>query len=411
MIRIWTGFHEADLREFVEDALSGNGLLVLCPPRLRDFSFLDLLPSGEIELPGHWTPEERTQLGRPRMSRDDYPERPILGVFTSGTLSGSPRLVLYSRRNVTAALTGILRFFDTERLDSIFCFPQPFHTFGLVLGYVLAGHLRLPLLAEPGPYRSASLELWRSRVRPGMLTLGTPTHFHDLVRSVRVTGQPPRPSYSAIIGGAPVPVQLWHDVREILRIAAPSIGYGCTEASPGLTHLEPGLPPTTEGEIGRPLHNVALTVHPGQGIEFRGDGLCLAMIEQGKLVFPESLIVPDDIERGEDGRLVYHGRIGLQLNRGGVKFSLEGLETELHAILGVSAACFALPDDRLGEDLGIVAEGEDPALFARIRDFLWTNNRIRLEAGRFRLVQRLPVTANGKRDRPAAMRWLRDDSP
>ena len=278
-----------------------------------------------------------------------WPEKPLFGVFTSGTVSGRPRLVIYSRRNIESALEAVVGVFDRKRITSIFGYPQPFHTFGLTLGYLLAESLKVPLHFHEGKYSQES-HATRARITdPGLLTLGTPAHFYDLIRS----GVKLAPSYSAIIGGASVDPQLWKDVRDRALIEAPSIGYGCTEASPAITHLAPGVEPRVAGEIGFPLKNLHSHSLTGKGVEISGDSLCLAIIDQDKITFPKSLTIADDIHIRSDASWIFKGRLDLIINRGGVKIALEDVERVVKENLGITSIAFPIPSERLGQELGL----------------------------------------------------------
>jgi fatty-acyl-CoA synthase len=360
-IRLWKGYHSPELLGFVADAWRKGDLLVLCPPAMADLGFLPFLPEGEVRLVGDaWSSEERasaTNLSE-KSRATAYPADPILGVFTSGTVGGKPRLVLYSKANVEASLAGILEVFDRDRIDAIFCYPQPFHTFGLVLGYVQAVATGRPLVAPVGRYSSEFHLAWReaARTHPGMVTLGTPTHFSDLVKAA--DGWPAAeipPTYSTIIGGASVPRTLWRALRDRVKIAAPSIGYGCTEAAPGLTHLPPGREPVEDGEIGGVLTGIRMEILPGTGLEFAGPQACLAIVQDGRVEFPKKILIRDRISARPAGRFVFEGRYDLVFNRGGMKFSLEDIERHLAETFPTATfLCVSVPDPRLGEDLGVL---------------------------------------------------------
>src|SRR5258708_3738118 len=110
-MRLWKGYHHPELMPLIQDSWERGELLVLCPPPLKDFSFLRVMPDdGELTLHGSWAAEEREAVRA--IKRGGVPAGAALGVFTSGTLSHSPRLVLYSRANVLAALDGIFSLFE-----------------------------------------------------------------------------------------------------------------------------------------------------------------------------------------------------------------------------------------------------------------------------------------------------------
>lgn len=399
-IRLFKGYHGCALRGLIEQAWEKDELLVICPPYLRDMEFIRLLPAGAIECFGDWGVEKPSR--DPRERAPDYPSPPVLGVFTSGTVSGAPRLVLYSKKNVESSLESILSVFDRSRITALFCYPQPFHTFGLTLGYLLAKLHGYRLVTGEGKY-SASFHEARVAIRDdGLLTLGTPTHFHDLIQHVRERGLELAPSYSSITGGARVSVALWRAIRDELHVEAPSIGYGATEAAPGIAHHPPGLEPLEDGEIGYALGQLAVRLHSGRGVEFWGPSMCMAMIEAGKLVFPSSILISDDVRRREDGMLVYHGRTELILNRGGRKFSLERMEELVHQRLGGEVVCLSVPDDRLGEDLGVLVRApRDSSLLLRERVHAWLCSEFeaKFDIAKFVEVPELPVNDNAKLDR------------
>jgi acyl-CoA synthetase (AMP-forming)/AMP-acid ligase II len=376
-VKLWQDYHNHGLLQEIDRAWRGEQLLIVCPPTLKDRTF-------ESTIAGH----------------KEWPDQPVLGVFTSGTLSLTPRLVLYSRRNIEAALDSIHQLFDLNRIDHLFCYPQAFHTFGLTLGYVAALHRGWKLHTPRGKYSlAAHAERYRLRER-NTLTLGTPTHFFDLVTYCRQNGVNPEPSYSCIMGGASVAQTLWHDAREELKIEAPSIGYGCTEASPGITHLAPGVPPTTDSEIGYPLGSITSKISK-RGVNIEGESLCLAIVQDGKIEFPKKICIRDQIEVDTRGSWHFLGRLDLTLNRGGVKYSLEAIERDLASSTRVPVVTAAVKDARLGQDLAIAVVGEQDsqALRVQVEEILSSRWGLRLNPARLRFMSDLPLNECAKLDR------------
>jgi len=405
MIRVWRGFHSEELSTFIQQSWTGDDLLIVCPPGLKSFDFFEHLPTGQIQMVGDWTDApvqpSKAQLAKAgKRGSISYPAAPILGVFTSGTVSGSPRLVLYSKENVEFALKGIRSYFDTSRFDTLFCYPQPFHTFGLVLGYVHAALYGLRLVTGRGRY-SQSFHRERAELRKSsVLTLGTPTHFHDLLSYSRSERVALEPSYSCIIGGAKVFVSLWREIRDSLKIEAPTIGYGATEACPGVTHQSPGLMPLETGEIGTVIPGVSVMLKPGEGLEFSGPGVCLAIIEKGSIEFPKKILLRDDVRLRDDGILIYEGRTDLVLNRGGMKFSLERMEEKIRHEVGVEALCVPVPHERLGEELGILVQGARLQFNKTdIYAVLQKEFGQKFDGERFKEVERFPLNESLKIDR------------
>lgn len=369
-IRVWKGFHSQEIQELIQRAWKNEELLLLLPPGMETGDTLALL--------------EKTQ----------FPEAPIFGIYSSGTTGR--KLVLYSKRNILSSLEGIRSLFDEKRIGQIFCYPQPFHTFGLILGYCQSLIYECPLVALEGEYNHAHHVRWKQCLTDNQMTLGTPTHFKDLLHQ----HYKPRESYTAIIGAAKVERTLWKSMRDSLHIQSPSIGYGATEASPGITHLPPGQEPMEDGEVGYVLPHVQVE-HNEYGFSFSGPNVCLAIVENGQVQFPNSILVKDHLEKTSGGVLKFLGRKDLLLNRGGEKFSLEAIESTLKEKLGIEALCTSIHDSRLGEELGILActniehRGKIYTVLKHVygRDFNPAN---------FKVTDTLPQTSTHKPDRKAA---------
>lgn len=403
-IVLWRGHHSPALRELTAWALEGKLLVIPCPPELRDFSFVNQLPEGRVECQGDWEGLEVP----PRSGSAEYPSPPCLGVFTSATTEAA-KLVLYTRENVESCAHAIFSLFDRRRIASVFCYPQPYHTFGLTLGYAAAHFFGWDLHLPEGRYSRPHHEEWLAACGPGTLTLGTPTHFHDLADFVRNTKAKPRASYSAIVGGARVAREQWLILRDLLQVEAPSIGYGATEASPGVSHLAPGVEPREDGEVGLPLSHLRVAVDPLTGVTFEGPSVCSAIVENGAVEFPRSFTLPDLLRVRADGTWVYEGRAKFTLNRGGKKILLEAVEKEILAQFGIEALGFSVPCARLGEELGLLLKTSAEDLRFRREEFvahLRARYGMNFSGEHLRAVGGFPLNANLKPDRRAALAQL-----
>lgn len=403
---LWKGYHHPQLISLVKQAWEKEDhLLILCPPLLQDFSFLKALPQGDLLLEGSWTDQERLILANVVRAGKAFPFTPVLGVFTSGTMSSSPRLAIYSKANILASLQGIFSLFDISRIANVFCYPQAFHTFGLTLGYVASHIYGWKLYTPQGKYSRSSHEERLSLKDKNTLTLGTPTHFFDWLQIVRQAGLSVTPSYSCIMGGAGVSRELWLAVQNELHIEAPSIGYGCTEAAPGITHLAPGKIPSVDDEIGLPLPSLSSAVTP-EGVVIEGASLCPALIQDGVVEFPHRLTIRDQIAFTHGGSWVYGGRLDLVLNRGGQKFSLEAIEKRLQAALTIEGlVATTVKDTRLGEDLGLAiienATCSRERIVTNAQDLLMREFGLRVASKRIIFVKEFPLNECSKLDRRA----------
>lgn len=421
-VQLWRGYHGPELQSLVSESWESETLLILCPPLLRDFRFLSALPDGELLFAGAWSEAERMEAQQIRRSTassqfSGLRETPVLGVFTSGTLSSQPRLVLYSRRNVLASLNAIFALFDLSQIRHVFCYPQAFHTFGLTLGY-LAAHLHSWRLHTPeGKYSSASHRQRLALREFEVLTLGTPTHFFDLLHTCDLLGTRPAPSYTCILGGARVSRDLWQRVKRDLNIKAPSVGYGCTEAAPGITHLPPGLEPSRDEDIGLALPSLRWELSAERGVRISGDSLCIGIFENGRLQTPDSLWIRDHIEIGAEARWMYHGRLDLSVNRGGVKYSLEALENRLRDKLGLEAVACGVRDARLGEDVAVALKsptlkGDWLQVASAVQTVLQEDFGLSIRPHHLLPLSDLPLTASAKIDRTHIQKlFTRDETP
>ncbi len=417
---LWRGYHSKELFETVERAWTRQETLILLPPTLHTGNFVESLPKEELSFLGEWTEPNAKEL---RVKIEESHDRASwkssrsfkecqFALFTSGSVSGESRLVLYSKENVESSLVAISSHFKGFDLDRIFCLPQPFHTFGFTLGYLQAYLKGWELDFITGPYKKDNLEIWKERVTSKTLTLGSPAHFFDLVECVRknsskIFAQSP----TCIIGGAPVTPALWKSIRDELHIAKPSIGYGCTEASPGLSHLAPGVEPIEFGEIGTFLPGVNAKLVDSMGIEFSGPNLCWGLAQDGKIEHPEKLIIRDHLVETEKDSLIFKGRWDWTLNRGGEKFSLTEIEAFLESKIPFRVMAFEVPDNRLGAELGLMMapRGNRQSSLPRIEieSALLQKYGRRFSARHFYFVSDLPLSPQGKIWRNGAAELLR----
>lgn len=410
MIYLWRGGHHPELLPLLQSCWQHQHLLILCPDHLHDFSFLNAWPEAQVNFYGVWEPSVVQKIRGQK--RQPHPETfssvPQIGIFTSGTSSGEPRLVLYSRQNILASLSAIRQLFQTQKIRKIFCYPRPTHTFGLTLGYLHSLLFQYELVVPFGPYGESSHLKWLDAVDSHTLTLGVPTHFYDLIQLVHKKNILPNRSYSCIVGGASVSVSLWEQLQQVLKITSPSIGYGATECSPGICHLPAGQRPSENGEIGQLLSGVQLqSLH--EGIQVTGPNVALAVYEKNQWShLNQTVKLADALEqRHADGTWLYRGRTTLMLNRGGLKYSLEKIEQALQNVIRQPFICLAIKHERLGEDLGILTEtpleGKTQAKAAKV---LYDHYHFRLNEKLCRKIPTWPLNASGKIDRRACSEFL-----
>lgn len=420
MIRVWKGFHGQEVHDLIRLSLDRSDLLILCPPTLKNFQFLELLPAEEISFYG-FSDSERIQIlaqhkvGGAFGGQWPIKSGPRFGIFTSGTSSGSDRLVISSLDRFQASLSSIFDLFDRDQIENVFCYPYPFHIFGFALGYLASILYGWKLEVLEGEYWPSFHAQRNLQTNYKTLSLGTPAHFSDWLKYNEKKGEVSAASYSCIIGGAEVSPSLWQSIRTDLKISEPSIGYGATEASPGILHLPPGLAPLSQGEIGKPLTHVEVSVLE-EGLRFTGPNLCDVYIENGSVTFPKEMVLNDRVQIRGDGIFLYQGRSDSILNRGGQKLSLNQIERRL-AELNIEATGIALRDSRLGQELGLVVEvdlhHEDRRreITKQIHELLSVEFGVVFSVAHIRWVKNLPRNLNQKKSRGAAKRIFKAELP
>jgi predicted hotdog family 3-hydroxylacyl-ACP dehydratase len=398
-LHLWRGYHSNELVQKLKHCWDHEELLILVPTQLKDFSFLNLFPEADLQLHGEWSGKPNSPPQAIKAATLD--KNVVLGVFTSGTSSGQSRLVLYTKENILASLSSIRELYEGDKIKKIFCYPQPTHTFGLVLGYMQSLVYNAELVFADGAYSKKAHEQWLENVDANTLTLGTPTHFLDLIQYVKTTGAAVKKSYTCIAGGARVTCDLWAQMQSVLGIEKPSVGYGATEAAPGVTHLGPGIAPAEDGDIGYALKNVHVQISD-QGLRFTGPNVCYAIFENGELKKSDSILLRDLVVADQTKRFTFIGRTDLIINRGGLKISLEVVEGKLSSHFGCKALAVSLYDERLGEDLGIMLQAETSD---GVPEFLLNEFGIKIAAENI-LLGTIPLNANGKFDRKEATKFV-----
>lgn len=408
-ILIWKGHHSKEVFELTQRAINcDDTLLILCPPRIDSLDeYYEFLPMGQVEFFG----EFKGKPGFYNKSSTHF-EKPVsIGLFSTGTSDVFPKIILYTRENLKSSNDGIMSFFNEHKFTKILCYPQPYHIFGLSLGYALAIDRDLELLYREGPYSSESHKQWIETVKnfgEEVLTLGTPTHMRDLLSFVDKESLTPSSSLTSIFGGESVSVDLWEKAQAILKIQAPSIGYGCSEASPGVTHLPPGVHPGNNGNLGKALPGVELT-SLDHGLRVCGKNICEAIIQNGEITFPRNeYLMSDIVKMDKDENYQYISRCSLILNRGGEKFSLEMIENFIRESLSLNIIAVSIDDERLGEDLGGLVESSDPKVVSKIVETLKGKFKRSFKESNFKVIESLPKNSNAKIDRKGAINFIEE---
>ncbi|MEM1042177.1 MAG: AMP-binding protein [Bacteroidota bacterium] len=212
---------------------------------------------------GMWVPDGVAgpvqTLPPPRTAAEPPTEDVCFLLRTSGT-EGAPRWVALSDANVFAVLGSHRPHLGLSESACVLSGLPWHHAFGLVLELLpalLAGAEIVRVQAPRDPEALlAAFDTW------------SPTHFSAVPLTVRrLLGAGGRARLhglaGGIVGGAPIPP----DVAEGLRGSALRVGYGQTEAGPGIALGEPGH--FVPGYLGHPLGCTVRLASRGE-VHFRG---------------------------------------------------------------------------------------------------------------------------------------------
>jgi hypothetical protein len=327
------GMHSYELHEQIKKCWNNDSAFIIASPMLNTDSVLQA--HFNLEMP------------------KDF----IFGLFTSGTSTGKPRLILYSKKNIMTSLESIRALYDVKKIDHIFCYPQPTHVFGFVLGYLHSIIYNIKISFAEGAYSKAAHALWLNTLTEGTLTLGTPVHMIDLIKKMDELKIVPKKSYTSIVGGAAVSKKLWLQMQNALSIQSPSVGYGASEASPGICHLGPGIEPYHDGDIGQILAGVKILKNSEEGFYFNGDNKCLGLLTEKGLLQEDEILIKDQLKPIQNNRFCILGRTDTVINRGALKYYPETLEAALHNE-DIKAVVVPVYDERLGSDVAVLVHEE-----------------------------------------------------
>ena len=319
---------------------------------------------------------EGSSLHVPLQTRIDAPADIL---FTTGT-TGTPKGVVLTQRNITAAARNINEFIGNDSLDRELV-PLPLsHSFGLgrLRCNMLAGGMII--LAEgfmlPGKLFEA-LDYWKatgfSFVPAGLSLLyrfsgDKLREYSDQLKYVE-------------IGSSPMPLE--HKVRlmELLPNTRICMHYGLTEASRA-AFIEMHESDHQLGSVGKPSPNVQIRVidddarelphgEPGQ-IIVQGE-MVMRNYWQNSELTNESLVdgwlyTGDVGYKNASGYLYLTGRKSDLINIGGLKVSPVEIEGFLNSMGGIEeSACVGVPDPLgfTGEAVKAVLVANDPDSFSR----------------------------------------------
>lgn len=315
---------------------------------LRGASYLPVTPD-EI-------PEQAPPPGTVRLKRT--PELRLL-LRTSGSLNRA-RWIPLSDENLTANLDShrpVLGFEDARLVSAL---PWR-HAFGLLIELLPALFSRATIWRDPAGGRDTEHLLAALVAHSATHLCGPPLLFE------RLAAHPAGPAILAglaggVIGGAMLAPQL----AAALAGTRLRVGYGQTEAAPGICLGAPG--DLEAGYLGAPLGCQTRISADGE-LEFSGANACFAAWSEDRGLLPlerNRWARTGDLVRVNNGRLYYSGRADGALKLpNGRWLGLEELEARIYSALPLAREARALCVDGRSIELwlplesGVALEGEE----------------------------------------------------
>ena len=344
-------------------------------------------------------PEREAALAAARRGAGSLPADAAAIVLTSGT-AGLPRAAVLTRAALLASAAASEANLGW-RDDDCWLLAMPIARVGglSILTRCLAA--RRPV-ALAGGFDAAQLPAWIARWRVTLASL-VPTMLAKVL-DAHPHWTPPPFLRAVLIGGAEAPRALL--ARAAQRRLPIVITYGCTEtcsqvaATPYALRFE-----AARCGAGRPLPGAQVRVVDGR-IEVRGPMRMHGYAGEPPLD-PEAWFDTGDVgEFDADGLLHVKGRAGDLIITGGENVHPAEVEQVLESFAGVkSAGAFGIADETWGQLVAaaLVVDSDfagEAALAAYLAERLAPHKRPR----RLFLVDALPLTAAGKRDRRALVR-------
>ena len=222
------------------------------------------------------------------------------------------------------------------------------------------------------------------------------TRGRDFLRSLR----------GGVVGGAPIDDAL----TDFLRTTNLRVGYGQTEASPGIALGEPGHFPAPR-YLGKPLGCETRVDETTGTLHFRGENACVgtwnpatgyAALDTGDWRDTGDIVtsVQTQFVTNSDGDLIFHGRADAAFKlANGRRIDPEPLETTLRAAFAGVRHALVCADDT-GESLTVLADV--PLMLADVRAALGGAGKL-VSGVRVVPVSAFVVTAKGDLNRAATL--------
>ncbi|WP_085691694.1 MULTISPECIES: non-ribosomal peptide synthetase [unclassified Pseudomonas] len=349
-------------------------------------------------------------------------EQPAYLIYTSGS-TGQPKGVVVSHGALASYTQAVLERLQLPAAASMAMVSTTAADLGhtVLFGALASGRL-LHLLPQELAFDPDGFASYMAQHQVGVLKL-VPSHLQGLLQAARAADV--LPAEALILGGEACSWGLLEKIRELRPACRVINHYGPTETTVGVLTFEPGqpLPGCRTVPVGRPLGNACAQVLdgylnplaaqvPGE-LYLGGQGVAQGYLGQPALTAER--FVPteggarlyrtgDRARLTADGLVEFIGRADDQVKIRGYRVEPGEVGRVLAGLPGVSeAVVLALPLEGDTERLQLVAYGVADAgvtvqqlqaqLQARLPDYM--------VPAQILLLERLPLTANGKLDKRA----------
>jgi acyl-CoA synthetase (AMP-forming)/AMP-acid ligase II len=309
---------------------------------------------------GEAVPNDRRPTG------DDY----AMVLHTSGTTS-RPKIVPLRQRNLAGSARNIAAHLRLTSADRSLEVMPLFHIHGIMGGMLAPLSAGGSVVCTPG-FDAFKFHRWIDELQPTYYSAVPTMHQMVLARAPQ-----PRPTSLRFIrsSSAALPGPVMNELRALFDVPVVE-AYGMTEASHQMT-CNP-LPPAVQkqGSVGIPTGIEVAILDSANNVLPQG--------ERGEVAIRGATVVDgyennptanaaaftagwfrtgDEGMLDEDGYLFLTGRLKEQINRGGEKISpIEIDEVLLGHPAVAEAVAFAIPHDKLGEEVGaavVLVEGQE----------------------------------------------------
>ena len=346
-------------------------------------------------------------------------------LFSSGS-EGAPKGIVLSHRNIMANCKQISDVLNTQPEDVILGSLPPFHSFGLTVTAIMPALEGLPVVCHPDPTDVVNIAKAVAKHRATILC-GTATFLRLYARNSKIEPLMLE-SLRIVVAGAE---KLQPKAREAFeRKFNKTIyeGFGTTETTPVASVNIPDAMDTTfwriqhgnrPGTVGMPLPGSCFRIVDPDTLEtlpLGEDGLILISGTQVMLGYlndeekTRNAIVELDGRRwyktGDKGHLTTEGflmivdRYSRFAKIGGEMVSLGAVEEKVCEILGndeINLVASTIPDEKKGEKIVLLIEGEDDADTVRKQLIDAKMDTLMLPSTVFK-VETVPKLGTGKTD-------------